>query len=42
MDPLSTHVLDTTSGLPGKGVNVTLLAMANTADADSWQIISEK
>ena len=42
--PLSTHVLDTTSGLPGKGVNVSLslLALSDPPNTESWQLIAEK
>ena len=42
LDPLSTHVLDTTSGLPGKGVNISLMSQTVPEDANSWLAISEK
>ena len=44
IDPLSTHVLDTTSGMPGKGVNVSLslLALSDPPNTESWQLIAEK
>ena len=41
-DPLSSHVLDTTSGLPATGVTATLFVKRDVRDDTSWQKVATR
>ena len=41
-DPISSHVLDTKSGLPAKGVTATLFVKKDIRDESSWQKVSRR
>ena len=41
-DPISSHVLDTKSGMPAKGVTATLFVKRDMRDENSWQKVSTR